>query len=280
MELIKLLTESYAAQGWTVFDVIPDELTYTPELILQKGNELKIFHIREDSSPVKETIIQRISYAKKIAGKTYEQYLVFPEKPNISTLNSCKIYRLGLMYLNAKKSFEDYAEPIKVAGRVKKSQIPNTKIFFSSKQDLEERKVAKNVIDIQKDANKIPVFANMVEDDQRYENNIDDIIDTINDVMDDSDFVLCILGEEHRDIVEQEVRRALDLYETEEIFLFLKNNKTSKEAWKGLLSHIHATSKVKYTEYNDVRDFEIKFTRRLMVVLKELHKKHDVEFLG
>lgn len=280
MELIKLLTESYAAQGWTVYDTIPDELTYSPELILKKGNELKIFHVREDSSPVKETIIQRISYAKKIAGKTYEQYLVFPEKPNISTLKSCKIYRLGLMYLNAKNSFEDYAEPIKVTGRVKKSQIPNTKIFFSSKQDLEERKVAKNVIDIQKDANKIPVFANMVEDDQRYENNIDDIIDIINDVMDDSDFVLCILGEEHRDIVEQEVRRALDLYETEEIFLFLKNNKTSKEAWKNLLAHIHGTSKVKYTEYNDVRDFEIKFTRRLMVVLKELHKKHDVEFLG
>lgn len=280
MELIELLGQKYIADGYSHYKTIPNELTYAPELILKNGNELKVFHIREESSKLKETIIQRISQGKKIAGISYEQYFVFPEKPNMTILRTCKLYRIGILYLNGKGQFELYAEPTKVTGRVKKSQIPNTKIFFSSKQDLEERIVGKNVIDIQKEANKIPVFANLVEDDQRYDNNIDNILDIINDVMDDSDFVLCILGEEHRDIVDQEVRRALELYETEEVLIFLKNNKTSKDSWAGLLTHIQANYKVKYTEYLDVRDFEIKFTRRLMVVLKELHKKHNVEFLA
>lgn len=280
MTLRELLIQNYTPSEYVMQEDIPEELTYRPELILRKDTFLKIFHIREESANIKETIVQRISLAKKIPGNTYEQYFVFPEKPQMQILKSCKLFRIGILYLNSKGELETYAEPAKVSGRKKKSQIPNTKIFFSSKQDLEERAIGKRIIDVQKDANKIPVFANLVEDDQRYDNTTDNLIEIINDVMDDSEFVVCILAEEYRKIVDQEIRRALDLYEPEEILIFLKNNKTTKEAWGALLLHIHANYKVKYTEYLDLRDFELKFTRRLMVVLKELHKKHDVEFLS
>ncbi|MFP9117397.1 hypothetical protein ACLI08_06405 [Flavobacterium sp. RNTU_13] len=280
MDIIDLIDKQYTPDDYIVLDVMPEELTYVPKLIKKKDNDLKIFHIREDSNVIKESIIQRIASAKKIPGISYEQYLVFNEKPSMSILKSCRLYRIGIYYKNLKGELELYAEPAKITGRKKKSQIPNTKIFFSSKQDLEERAIGKKIIDVQKDANKIPVFANLVEDDQRYDNTTENLIDIINDVMDDSDFVVCILAEEYRSIVDQEIRRALDLYEPEEILIFLKNNKTSKDAWAPLLNHIHTNYKVKYTEYLDMRDFELKFTRRLMVILKELHKKHDVEFLG
>ncbi len=84
--------------------------------------------------------------------------------------------------------------------------------------------------------------------------------------MDDSKYVLCILAEEYRAIIDQEIRRALYLYEAEEVLFILKNNKESMGSWYDLLTNIHAHYKVKYTEHLDNRDFEIKFTRRLMVL--------------
>jgi hypothetical protein len=260
MEISTILIEKFTPAGYSESSNIPEQLTYSPELILTKDNEYKFFHIKEDSTKLKDSIIQRIAQAKKIPNKIYEQFLIFPEKPKLNILRSCKLFGLGIYYLNGNKELEIYAEPNRVRGRFKKSQIPNTKIFFSSKQDLNERSLAKSIIDIQREANKIPVFAMLVEDDQRYDNNIDNLLEIINDCMDDSEYVLCILAEEYRAIVDQEMRRSLDLFETEEILLFVKSNKASKESWSKLLAHIQTHYKVKYTEYLDNRDFEIKFT--------------------
>ncbi|MBY5950024.1 hypothetical protein KUV23_03505 [Algoriphagus marincola] len=279
MDIQQKLLDFFADSGFTKSEVIPEQLTYTPELLVSKDKELKIFHIKDDHSKIKDSIIQRIAQARKIPNSVYEQYLVFHEKPKLPILRACKLYGLGIYYLNGKEELEIYAEPKEVKGRKKKSQIPNTKIFFSSKQDLNERSIAKRTIDVHRDANKIPVFANLVEEDQRYDNTIDNLLEIINDCMDDSSYVLAVLSEEYREIVDQEIRRALDIYETEEILLFLKNNKESKESWSELLKHIQLHYKVKYTEYWDDRDFEIKFTRRFMVVVKALHKKHNVEYL-
>jgi hypothetical protein len=280
MDLKTLLENQFQPDGYVVKGETPEQLTYSPELILSKENELKIFHIKEDSTKLLDSILQRIAQAKKIPSHVYEQFLVFPEKPTMKILRSCKLFGLGIYYLNGSGTLEIYAEPKKIKGRTKKSQLPNTKIFFSSKQDLEERQLAKNSIDVQREAHKIPVWANLVEEDQRYDNSIENILEIINDCMDDSEYVLGVLGEEYRAIVDQEIRRALDNYDHPEILLFLKNNKEAKESWKDLLLHIHTNYKVKYTEYLSSRDFEIKFTRRLMVVVKEIHKKNGVEFLG
>jgi hypothetical protein len=279
MDLETKIKALFAPIGFSAFNDIPEQLTYAPELILSKCKVLKIFHIKEDSSKIKDSIIQRIAQARKIPSTSYEQYLVFLDKPKMGILKSCKLYGLGIYYLDTKGDLSIYAEPKIIKGRVSKTQIPNTKVFFSSKQDLEERAISKRTIDLHREANKIPVFANLVEEDQRYDNTIDNLLEIINDCMDDSAYVLCILSEVHRPIVEQEIRRALDIYETEEVLLYLKNNKDSKEAWSPLLKHIQTNYKVKYTEYLDLRDFEIKFTRRLMVLVKALHLKHDVEYL-
>ena len=99
--------------------------------------------------------------------------------------------------------------------------------------------------------------------------------------MDDSDYILCILGKDYNKIVDLEIRRALDLYDSHEILFFVKNNKECKNNWKTLLQFMYVDNKssVKYTEYLDIRDFEIKFTDRLMKLIMPLHKKHKVEFL-
>lgn len=278
-EITEVLINYFGQEDFEISSDVPEQLTYTPEIILSKGDEYIFLHLKEDSNNIRASIIQRIAQAKKIPSKEYTQYLVFNEKPKMGILKDCKLFGLGIFYLNKKGDFEVYAEPKRIKGRIKKTQIPNTKIFFSSKQDLEERKVAKDTIDVHRDAHKIPLFAMLVEDDQRYENDTDILLDIINECMDDSDYVLCILGEEYRAIVDQEIRRALDLYNTEEIMIFLKNNKESKESWATLLTHIQTDYKVKYTEFLDTSDFRRKFLHRFMVVVKALHKKHDVEFL-
>ena len=192
MDLKTLLENQFLPNGYVVNSEIPEQLTYSPELILSKENELKIFHIKEDSTKIIDSILQRIAQARKIPSVSYEQYLVFLEKPKISILKSCKLYGLGIYYVDSKSELSIYAEPRVIKGRVKKSQIPNTKIFFSSKQDLEERAISKRTIDVHREANKIPVFANLVEEDQRYDNTIDNLLEIINDCMDDSAYVLCI----------------------------------------------------------------------------------------
>ena len=143
--------------------------------------------------------------------------------------------------------------------------------------------MANRIIQIQKEANKIPLFPVLVEDDQRYDNNIDDLEEIINECMDDSQFVLCIIEDEYGKMVEQEIRRALQLFEPSEILFFIKQSKTTMETWNNLLVHIdtqYPVSKPKYTEYRDLNDFEIKFTRRLMLVMKELYESNGLDYLG
>ena len=101
--------------------------------------------------------------------------------------------------------------------------------------------------------------------------------------MDDSQFVLCIIEDEYGKMVEQEIRRALQLFEPSEILFFIKQSKTTMETWNNLLVHIdtqYPVSKPKYTEYRDLNDFEIKFTRRLMLVMKELYESNGLDYLG
>lgn len=283
MDLEALLENQFKPDGYVVKGDTPEQLTYTPELILVKGNELKIFHIKEDSTNLKDSILQRIAQSKKIPSHVYEQFLVFPEKPSMKILRQCKLFRLGIYYKNSKDVFELYAESKPVKGRIKKPQIPNTKIFFSSKQHAEERKIANKIIQIQKEANKFPLFPVLVEDDQRYENDIDNLVDIINDCMDDSQYILCILENEYGAMVEQEIRRALELFDPSEILFFIKQNKETMNVWKNLLEHIdtqYPVNKPKYTEFIDLNDFEIKFTRRLMLVMKNLYESNGVPYLG
>lgn len=283
MDIQQKLIDFFADSGFSKTEEIPEQLTYTPELILEKGNELKVFHEKEDAKKLRDSIILRIAKAQKIPGKAFEQYLVFPEKPAQKILADCKLYGLGIYYINAKGEFDNYAEPKQIRGRVKKPQIPNTKIFFSSKQHADERKLANRIIQVQKEANKIPLFPVLVEDDQRYDNNIDNLEEIINDCMDDSQYVLCILEDEYGEMVEQEIRRALQLFEPSEILFFIKQSKVTKDVWNNLLVHIdtqYPLSKPKYTEYTDLNNFEIKFTRRLMLVMKNLYESNGLEYLG
>lgn len=281
MEILESkLIDYYSALGYTVLTEVPKELAFKPNLLLGKDDSISAFYYKSSGEALRESIVQRISKAKRIPKKELDLNMAFDAKPKPNDLKICNLYRLGVYYLE-NDAISQYAIPKKIKGKKAGAQLPKTGIFFSSKQDLEERKLAKEHIDFERDSHQIPVFAKLVEDDQRYNNSIADLTYIINDVMDNSQYVLCILTEQYREIVDKEIRRAFEYFDVEEILMYVKNTKDTKDAWKDLFDYMHfADIKVKYTEYLDSSDFKIKFNRRLMLVLQELHKKHGVDFLA
>jgi len=110
MSLKDHIMDKFSDLGYGELSQIPRELTYVPELILSKDNTMKIFHLKDDSESLRDSIIQRIGQAKKVSGKTYEQYLVFNKKPKQGILKSCRLYGLGIFYLNADATLTLYTE--------------------------------------------------------------------------------------------------------------------------------------------------------------------------
>ena len=130
MKIQQKLIGFFADLGFSKTESVPEQLTYTPELILEKDNHIIAFHEKEDPNKLRDSIILRIAKAKKIPGKVLEQYLVFPEKPSQKILKDCRLYGLGIYYENTKGELDIYAEPKAIKGRIKRPQILNTK--FSS----------------------------------------------------------------------------------------------------------------------------------------------------
>jgi hypothetical protein len=255
------------------------QFTIVPDLLFEKENELRAVVLRDTADELKESIVQRFAASQRIPNKALEIFFGFPEKPGLKILSACKNFLVGVLYIDRNGQVELYAESKKIKGRKQRSAVPATHIFVSSIQELEERQEVKKIVDIQRESLRVPIFPMLVEDDQRYENNIKKIWPIICDCMDECDYVTVILRGEHVDIIEEEIRRALELYDPAEILFYVKNDKVTKDAWE-LVLRIATQAGVKYTEYFDVRDLYLKFNKRIMQVIKHLHDKHGVPFLG
>lgn len=275
----ELIIAHFQNEGYIVVDNDNySELGIAPNLVLEANDVIKAFVIRESSDSLPEAMIQRFSDSKRIPLKTLEIYFTFPSKPNLKILSACKLFRVGILYLDGRNAIQVYAESKTIKGRKKVVAIPKTQMFFSSKQILEERQEGENIITEQRESLKVPIFAMLVENDQQYSSDIRKLWPIICRCMDDCDYILVVLSGEYRRIIDRETRRALEYYDPEEIVFYVKNDKETKEAWRDLL--LFATDNgVKYTEYFDTRDFRIKFNARLMRIIKTLHKKHGVDFL-
>lgn len=273
------LIEFLDAQNFTVAEgTAYAQLTMNPDILFTEGNNIKAVVIRESADSLSVQIIQRFSQSKRIPGKTLELFFLFPSKPTAAILKECKLYGLGIYYIGNKDQIEIFAESRKRQGRRNKSAIPAHNIFFCSKQDILERKVAKELIDENRDSLRVPIFPILVEDEQDYSSNILKLRKIIIRCMDGSDFVLIVLNGEKRPIIDWEVRRALEYFDSGDIWFYVKGDKQTKEAYLELLN-IATEHGIKWIEFYDDRDFKKKVYKRLMLVIKKLHDKYDVPFL-
>jgi len=224
------------------------------------------------------SIISRFATTKRIPSRVLELYFFFSQKPNPTILSNCKLLGIGILYLNSKKQIEIYAESKLIKGRQKVPSLPRTQMFFCSRQDLEERKVAESIIIDQRDSLKVPIFAMMVENDQEYSNDIRDLWPIIEKCMDACEYVLVVLSGPKREIIEKEAKRALANYDPSELLFYVKSDKETIEAYEGLLKEA-SDHGVKFQEYFDLRAFKLIFNLRLMKIIKQLHADNNVPFL-
>ncbi len=275
----EILIGFLAAQNFAVIeDVVYEQLTMSPDLLFGENNNIKAVVIRESSDSLSSQIIQRFSQSNRIPGKVLELFFLFPSKPSAAILRECKLYGVGIYYVGNNNHIETFAESRKRQGRTKKSAIPAHNIFFCSRQDLSERKVAKELIDDNRDSLRVPIFPILVEDEQDYSSNILRLQKIIIICMDGSDFILIVLSGEKRPIIDWEVKRALEYFDTGDIWFYVKGDKQTKEEYISLLN-IATEHGIKWIEFYDERDFKKKVYKRLMLVIKKLHVKYDVPFL-
>jgi hypothetical protein len=275
----EILKAFFLEQGFT--EIANDsfkQLTLAPDIIFEKGSTVRAIVVRESADSLSQTLILRYSESKRIPTKNLELYFFFSQKPSATILKNCKALSVGIFYCNTKDQIELYAESKVIKGRRRITAIPTTKLFFSSRQNLQERIEGKEIIETQREALHVPIFAMLVEDDQHYSTNINQLWPIIERCMDDCSYVLIILSGEHRGMIDQETRRAIEYYDIENILFYVKNDKQTKEEWQPILQ-LATENGIKYIEYFDLRDFKNKFYARLMKVIKVLHDENDVPFL-
>lgn len=275
-----LLIEHFQSQGFNnLGDVSFDQIALATDLLFEKESLIKAIVIRESPDSLPETLIQRFSETKRIHEKTLEIYFAFPSKPTGKIMSNCKLFGIGILYKDAKGNVEIFAESKKIKGRKIIAAIPKTQIFFSSRQHLEERTEGNSIINEQRESLSVPIFSMLVENDQKYSNDIRKLWPVICKCMDDCQYVLVILSGEYRKIIDRETRRALEYYDPDEILFYIKNDKQTKEGWSDLITLV-GQHNVKYTDYLDLRDFRLKFNQRIMKIIIKLHKDNGVEFLA
>ena len=255
-----------------------NEIALAPNFLFEKDSVIKALVIRESSTSLPLSIIQRFSESKRISDRTLELFFVFLSKPNRTILGNCKNFAVGILYLNDKSEIEIYTESRQLKGRPVIGTIPRTQLFFSSRQHLEERVLANEIVNDQRDSLRVPIFSMLVENDQQYSNDIRKLWPVICRCMDECQYVLVILNGEYRKIIDRETKRALEYYDPEDILFYIKNDKQTKDEWKDLITRV-TSNNVKYTDYIDLRDFKLKFNQRLMKIIINLHDKNGVKFL-
>lgn len=256
-----------------------DQITLAPDLLFEKDSDVHAIVSRDSSSSLPISIIQRLSESKRIPNKTLEIYFSFKEKPGRKILSDCKNFAVGILYINGNGQVEVYAESKKLKGRPFVNTIPRQQIFFSSRQHLDERAKANELVNDQRDSLRVPIFSMLVENDQQYSNDIRKLWPVICRCMDECQFVLVILTGEYRKIIDRETRRALEYYDPEDILFYIKNDKQTKKEWGDLINLVTGHN-VKYTDFLDTRDFKLKFNQRLMKIIIKLHEDNNVPFLN
>jgi len=266
-----------------ILEDLPKEFSWEPDILAKKNGELLALLIRK-SNAIPEALIQRIAATKSSKNKL-RTYLIVCQKPKASLIRIANLYGIGIKYLfkdtfsiiKQSKNFSTLKERVLKKETKKKKKMSRKDIFISSHQVIREREVAEELIDKLRDSNRWPIFAIKVEDDLRYD--IKKTKKCIDANMENSELFLGILADEYRKKVNYEIRRSFKIFLVKNVFIFIKSLKIRPKKLTKLIEWIKKQKKAKYLEYVDVRDFEIKLMRTLVVKIKQIHKEQNIPFL-
>lgn len=279
--LLQIVEEFYQKHGYNKIDILPREFTWKPDILLRKREDYIACLIRINES-IPELLIQRIASMK--IKNNLNILIIFSKKPKISTIKNISLYGIGiatikrkeLIIISKSKNFSKNREKQKQRIIHKAKKMSRIDIFVSSHQIIPERKCVKDVIDEIRTFSKTPIFPVLVEEDSRY--TFSKTKKCIDKNMNDTEMFIGILAEDFREKVNYEIRRSFLCYDLKNILIFIKECKKCQDSIK-LIDWIEKQNSVKYLEYTNLKDLEMKAKRSLLIKLKNLHDKKNIPFL-
>ena len=267
------------SKGYTIFLKFPKWFTLRPDFYCEKEEEQYVFYIRYSNS-IPDSLIQRVSFMKKGKSKIYF-YIIFYRKPTKKTLLLTSKYGVGaklfikdkLIDIKVKKTLES-----KEKERKKHKRLLTIKIFISSHQIIDERREAKELIEVIAQAQKWPLFPICIEYDHRYTIKQTDRCEKEN--IENSDWFIGILAESYRSEVKKEINKALENFNQSNIIVLVKSNKQTRDQWKNLLSGIDKNKKIKYIPYIDLSEMKSVLLSNIMDKMKKIHDRKGIPFIA
>lgn len=162
---------------------------------------------------------------------------------------------------NRKDSFTQYKM------RFEFEKISRVMAFLSSKQNLQERDLFKSLAREYRDTYKFPIYAVTVEDDQNC-TDMRDLWNYIKKRISDCDFFFGILIDDHRDMVEKEIRHAFTLFNSSKITLYVKNSPETLTQWNQLLVWIRKQNSVKYFPFTDAIELKSLINQKFSILAR------------
>ncbi len=283
-----IIIDKQKKKGFFVTEEYSAIFRLRPDLVFQNGNEIKSFLFRKTNT-IPEDFIERYSETTTIADKEIEKYIVFPKKPVKALFDLCVKLNIGLVYMSkgkftTEKPSNKYSS-VELIAEPEPYRMPETHVFLSSDQEIQERKSSKKIIEQINIRYKKAIYPFAVEIDKMT--NVmspEDLKREILEGIKKCEFFLGILNETPSPAVEWEIYRALEEKTFENIVLFVKANVATNKTWEQLIKHIKLRyvmdrKTVWYIPYDDNLDFEEGLRYKIMNLISEIHKKNGATFL-
>jgi hypothetical protein len=282
---IKKLLSFYVYKGFEEVSDLESLFKFRPSFVL-KSDEKTIGIYTRNSAIINSSIVERIAQTIEVDGLPTKNVIFFPKIPDHNVLLDCSKNRIEVCYLedNKLKFIEVEELPITVVKKVKYI-MPKLSVFLSSKQVIDERKSAENIVNIINLKYQQPIYPFTVEKHKKGKVlTAKELKLEIMNGMNDCEYFFGILTEDYSSATELEIQVALKMKNLENIRLYVKENPETQKAWKDLLFEIHLKYKTKgktvwYYPFPDKFDLEEEIRKDIIEILSKKHRENGSFFL-
>ena len=285
----KLLLE-FNSPNLVVTEELSAQFKFRPDLLLKNENTVRAFIIRKTHA-IPFDFIDRFSENTHVENCVVEKYIAFANKPATATIDKCvSEKRIAICYPHRGKIITvlpkgGFAAPVAIVVALPVYEMPHTVIFISSIEEIQERAAGEKIIQRINAKYKKAIFGNRVERDKLQKTMTkQELWKEITKRINDDEYFLGILTEEHSGAVEAEIQIAMNIKEYDKLILLIKDNEQTREAWKDLLFDIHMRIETRgktawYTKYDDIDDFEDTLRKEVMELISSKYKENGSTFL-
>ena len=251
---------------------LPSTIQWQPDLIVSKGN-YKYYVLIRKGNIILPTFLSRISNSSS----KFNSIIVFDKKCNKTDENEILSMGISIGYFIDNKLILKLKTNIKQVSKEVKNKLTVIDIFVSSKQDISEREFIANRIEMLRKVHSYPFTPPHLIEHDKFD--IRKLKPYINSVMDNCEWFVIILEENHSDIVSYELNKAIGQIHHDNIFMFVKSTKECHIKWSKELELVKnlVPPTIKYLPYTDQTNLEANLTRAINLRMSQIYKKKKIK---